>query len=171
MGTKIPSEFVPLDVNYAHDRAIRAAGPHAELLFIRGLAYARRTKQGGLLPDYDLPVFGVGIPALPKNAKALVREELWVEVDGGWLIRSFGKWNPIGERHDKQSQGGVRGNHIRHHTGPTGRPSDQCALCVPIGTESVTESLPRSLPVAEKKEREKRDSSSSSYVTRGAANG
>jgi hypothetical protein len=162
MGTKIPSEFVPLDVNYAHDRAIRAAGPLAELLFIRGMAYSRGKRTNGMLPDYDLPVFGVGIPALTKHAKALVREALWVEVDGGWAIRSWEKWNPDQERHEKQSEGGTRGNHTKWHTGPKGRFSDQCPLCVPIGTESVPDHQPRSLRIAEEKEKEKRDPSSSS---------
>jgi hypothetical protein len=173
--TKIPSAFVPLDVNYAHDRAIRSAGPMAELLFIRGMAYSRGKRTEGLLPDYDLPVFGVGIPALTKHAKALVREALWVETDGGWLIRSFGKWNPISEqqRHEKQSEGGVRGNHTKWHIGPKGKPSDQCALCVPIGTESVsdryTDTYPTSVPITEReREVEERDSSSSPYVTRGS---
>lgn len=161
MGAKIPSEFVPLDVLYPHDRAIRSAGHCAELLFIRGLAYARKNKTNGSIPDYDLAVVGVGIPAVARHAKSLVREELWTEVDGGWCIRSWEKWNPDQERREKQSVGGIRGNHTKWHTGPKGQVSEDCTYCFPISEGSVPESVPdhydRSLVIAEReREGEKR---------------
>lgn len=126
---KIPSEFVPLDVNMAHDGAIRAAGPMAELLFVRGLMYARRTKSLGRLPRYDLPVYGVGIPAVAKHAAALVREGLWVAEDDGWRIRSWDRWNPASSRkaQAKQSRGGSLGNHNRWHV--NGTPRAGCEFC------------------------------------------
>ena len=153
MGTKIPSEFVPLDVNYAHDRAIRVAGPLAEALFVRSIAYARKHRTNGLIPDYDLEVVGAGIPRLPKQADALVGVRLWLVTSGGWRVRSWTKWNPVSEedRKAKQSRGGTLGNHNRWHIG--GVHSDDCEFCGPIGTESVTdrltESVDRSLRIAE----------------------
>jgi len=145
MASKIPSEFVPLDVNYAHDRAIRQAGYQAELLFIRGLAYARKMFKvtGGLIPDYDLDIVAAGIPNAKKHASSLVRERLWITAKGGWHIRSFGKWNPEIDR-SAQSTGGTLGNHNRWHV--DGNWSPDCAFCggpplddLAIGTESVTD--------------------------------
>lgn len=174
--TRIPSEFVPLDVNYPHDRAIRQAGPMAELLFIRGMAYARRTKSEGVIPDYDLPVVGVGIPKVAQHANALVRVRLWVSIQGGWRIRSWGKWNPVSEdeRKAKQSRGGTLGNHNRWHV--DGVTSDDCEFCGAIATESLTDQSTESLSIAEveveveKRESEPKTSSSDvTYVPRGAS--
>lgn len=129
MASKIPSEFVPLDVNYAHDRSIRTAGPMAELLFIRSIAYSRRTRSFGHIPDYDLPVVGAGIPAPARHAAALSRSGLWVAEDGGWRIRSWEKWNPTATAQVKvrQSEGGALGNHNRWHTDGKGNPD--CLYC------------------------------------------
>jgi len=145
MAGKIPSAFVPLDVNYAHDRAIRQAGYQAELLFVRGLAYARKMFQvtGGLIPDYDLDIVAAGIPNAKKHAASLVRERLWIASKGGWHIRSFGKWNPEIDR-SAQRTGGALGNHNRWHS--DGNWSPDCEFCggtpiddLGIGSESVTD--------------------------------
>lgn len=127
---RIPGEFVPLDVNYSHDRAIRQAGYQAEMLFIRGLAYARKMfpVTHGLIPDYDLPSIAAGIPNPKKLAATLVRERLWITAKGGWHIRSFAKWNPEIDR-AKQSTGGALGNHNRWHT--DGKWSPDCTFCAP----------------------------------------
>lgn len=161
---RIPGEFVPLDVNYAHDRAIRQAGPHAELLFVRGVAYARKYKTDGLIPDYDLSVAGVGIPNVTRHAATLVRVGLWLAADDGWLIRSFPKWNPVSEaeRAGKQSKGGSLGNHNRWHT--NGRRSDDCTFCAPIGKRLGSDRSTDSLRIAEREgEREKRESDTSRH--------
>ena len=50
---KAPSVYVPLDVNYMRDPKIRRAGPDAELLYLRALAYARERAQGRPLDAKD----------------------------------------------------------------------------------------------------------------------
>lgn len=165
MTAKIPSQFVPLDVNYAHDRAIRSAGPLAELLFIRGMAYSRRTKTDGVIPDYDLDVVGVGIPQVKKHADALVKVHLWVTVPGGWRIRSWDKWNPVSEtqRKSAQARGGARGNHNRWHI--DGVVSEDCEFCIGEAiayrspSDSPSDHPTESLRIAEReREREERES-------------
>ena len=99
---KLPGLYVPLDVNYVSDEGIRRAGPDAELLFVRGLAYAKRTKSDGFLPDYDLPVIAVGLYGVEASIKALVSWELWEEEDDGWRIRSWDRWNPPGEEEERE---------------------------------------------------------------------
>jgi len=139
---RIPGEFVPLDVNYSHDRAIRQAGYQAEILFIRGLTYARKMYKvtNGLIPDYDLPSIAAGIPNYKKHAATLVQERLWMTAKGGWHIRSFAKWNPEIDR-AAQSTGGALGNHNRWHV--DGKWSPDCVFCGappddrdPIGSDS-----------------------------------
>lgn len=99
---KLPGLYVPLDVNYVSDEGIRRAGTDAELLFVRGLAYAKRTKSDGFLPDYDMPVIAVGLSEVEARIKALVAWELWDEEDDGWRIRSWDKWNPPGEEEERE---------------------------------------------------------------------
>jgi hypothetical protein len=144
--TRIPGEFVPLDVNAPHDRALRMAGPLAELLFYRGLMWSRKHKGGGFLADFNLAEIGAGIPSLKKYADALVRERLWLKVRGGWQIRSFPKWNPEPDL-AAQSTGGRIGNHNRWHT--EGRWSPDCEFCTapPLDLDGIgSASVPRSLP-------------------------
>ena len=95
---KLPGPYVPLDVHYARDEDIRRAGPDAELLFLRGLAYSKGHYKDGLIPDYDLPVVAAGLPRIPARVDALVREGLWQPVDGGWEIRGWPRWNETSEQ-------------------------------------------------------------------------
>ena len=143
MAEKIPGEFVPLDVNYSHDRSIRQAGAMAELLYIRGITYARRMYKitSGLIPDYDLATVAVGISNPKKHASALVREHLWISVKGGWRVRSFEKWNPEIDR-AAQSTGGALGNHNRWHA--DGKWSPDCAFCSgpPVDAPDLGEDSP-----------------------------
>lgn len=106
---KTPGLYVPLDVNYVSDEGIRRAGAAAELLYIRGLAYSKRTQSDGFLPDYDLAVISVGLPQVPEAVKALVERELWLAMDGGWQIRSWRRWNDMhGDAADKRKRAADR---------------------------------------------------------------
>ena len=128
---KAPSGFVPLSMNYMRDPAIRKAGPDAELLFIRSLAYCKSAQHDGEVPEYDLPVVGVGLKNLPQRVAALVREGLWLETDGGWLIKSWSKWNmtqsEIAEDRNRKREAAIRTNHDRWHT--DGKTDPHCPHC------------------------------------------
>ena len=115
---KTPSMYVPLDVNYVRDPRIRRAGPDAELLYIRALAYAKGGETNGFVHDYDLEVIAVGLPRVPARVAALVREKAWEERDGGWFICGWFNWNESVERlRDKRARqaiGAAKTNHKRH---------------------------------------------------------
>jgi hypothetical protein len=133
---RIPGRFVPLDVHYAADPAIRRVGYRAELIFVRALARCRAdATHDGVVREYDLPSLVQGIPQGAREVAALVREGLWVPCDGGWEIRSWAKWNP----RSAHSRGGAWGNHVRWHR--DGRTSPDCPFCreeaESIGTDSV----------------------------------
>ena len=119
MARRIPAIFVPLDVNLPHDDAIRAAGPWAELLYVRGLAYAKRCRPDGAIPKYDLAVVAIAIPGSAKShAAALVAAGLWVDKGDHWGIRSWLKWNLSIEEQaaDKERKrlGAILTNHKKH---------------------------------------------------------
>ncbi len=128
---KTPGLYVPLDVNYVSDEGIRRAGAAAELLFIRGLAYSKRTQSDGFLPDYDLPVISVGLPQVREAVAALVERELWLEVEGGWQIRSWRRWNEVhGDAAEKRKRAAERQRRSRE------RKAEQAAQQQSSATES-----------------------------------
>lgn len=144
MTRHTPGNFVPLDINYARDASIRRAGPHAELLFVRSLAYAKGARSKGKVPKYDLPVVAVGLPKVPASIKALVAERLWIEVEDGWVIRSWGRWNAADESLTSElSEAGTWGSHIRWHVN-AGVASPDCMHC----PSEVQHNPPNSPPIA-----------------------
>lgn len=144
MARLIPDEFVPLYVHYRRDRAIRKAGPDAELLFIRALAFARANRTGGMIEDFDLDEIGAGLNDPSASAAALVNVNLWLTSGTGWLIRSFEKWNPAGA-----SESGTFGNHKRWHL-DRGLVAPNCPHCPaepsPDDPPIVAPESPRSSP-------------------------
>lgn len=136
MMARIPGLFVPLDVNYPRDRAIRQAGPEAELVFIRALVFTKGSKTDGFLADFDLEAATVGIPPrwVNKGVTALVRVGLWTAAEDGWQVRSWAKWNStqeqIAEDQEAKREGGAKGNHKKWHV-DRGVVNPKCSLCVP----------------------------------------
>jgi hypothetical protein len=132
---KTPGLYVPLDVNYVADEGIRRAGAAAELLFIRGLAYSKRTQSDGFLPDYDLPVIAVGLPTVREAVAGLVERELWLEAEGGWQIRSWRRWNEVhGDTAEKRKRAAERQRRSRE------RKAEQAAQQQAVATDSDADS-------------------------------
>lgn len=130
MARKIPGEFVPLDLNMPRDAAIRRAGPDAELLYIRGLIYLKQSDADGFVPEFDLDVIAVGLKRARESVAALVREGLWLSHPGGWVCKSWLKWNlsqaEQAEKREKNRIGAIKSNHRQ------GRHEDSdpdCPLC------------------------------------------
>lgn len=138
--TKPPRFYVPLDVNFARDPHLRAAGPDAELLYLRGLAYAKGARTGGFIPTFDLEVVGVGLRNVRRSVARLEQAGtpgLWVPITGGWLIRGWDKWNPTTAAAEllvsRQSDHGRRGNHERWHV-QRGISDPACPLCLAMAS-------------------------------------
>lgn len=86
--------YAPLSAHYYKDDAIAEAGPMAELLYIRGLAFCADVLSDGLISDVQLSRFvGVGIPTPKKHAAALCEAGLWVREDSSYRVISWAKWN------------------------------------------------------------------------------
>lgn len=130
----IPGQFVPLDIHYLRDPRIRRAGPNAELLYIRSLVHAKGADTDGFVADFDLGIVAVGMRDSAHRVAALVREGLWIEVDGGWRIRSWAKWNKtkaqVRAEKEVQRDAAIKGNHERWHVG-SGKSDPRCPHCLP----------------------------------------
>ncbi len=127
---RTPSTYVPLDINYLRDPAIRKAGPDAELLYLRTLAFIKGAGTDGLLYEWDLSVVAVGLKLPEKRAAALVKNGLWEEVDDGWYVSAWTKWNmtqdEIQKDREAKRSGAIRTNHTRNHKDT---PDPSCPHC------------------------------------------
>lgn len=94
--------YAPLSAHYYKDDAIAAAGPMAELLYIRSLAFCADVLSDGFISDVQLTRFvGVGIPAAKKHAGRLVDVGLWERTEdglfgndgSGYQVVAWSKWN------------------------------------------------------------------------------
>lgn len=95
--------YAPLSATYYMDDAIAEAGEAAELLYLRGLAFAAgRMEAEGFISNTQLVRFvGVGMADAQNRAEALVEVGLWERVQGGYVIRSWLKWNKSAEEMDR----------------------------------------------------------------------
>lgn len=163
MARQTPGNYVPLDVNYARDIAVRKAGTNAELLYIRSLAYAKGARTSGFVSDFDLEVVAVGMRAVKAAAEKLCKVGLWVRVDDGWQIRSWERWNASDRI---VSAGGKLGNHKRWHV-ERGAADPDCEFCTdhpPIAPRSHPESPPNRGGESQGKGREGKKNTSSTDV-------
>lgn len=86
--------YVPLSASYYLDDAVMEAGERAELLFVRGLAFLAQADSDGFISNRQVSaVLGVGMRDTGARAARLVEVGLWERVDGGYVVRSWLKWN------------------------------------------------------------------------------
>lgn len=128
--------YVPLDVEYDSDDKLILAGPMAELLYVRGLVFAKRTMSNGDISAAQLTVVGRGIPSAAKHAAKLSEVGAWRVTATGWHIAAWLKRNKsvdtIASERDAKKAASVKANHERWHVGSDGKPSVTCPLCHPI---------------------------------------
>lgn len=106
--------WVKLSVDYLDDPKILRVGMDGELLFIRGLAYAKK-RNDGFIPEAVLPRIGFGfdLGQLTEIAARLESEGLWQAADNGWTITAWSVWQV-----DTSSERGGFANHKRWHKEP-----------------------------------------------------
>ena len=133
MAKQAPSVYVPLDVNYMRDPRIRRAGPEAELLYLRALAYAKGGETDGFVHDYDIDVIAIGLKNVTTRVARLVREKAWEEREGGWFITGWFNWNEsvaaLRDAKRRKVIGAAKTNHGKHtDDGVKFRPG--CLVCM-----------------------------------------
>lgn len=85
-------DFVKLSVRYRTDFQFTHTTAHAELLFIRGLAYCGLHNTAGAIPASALGEIGNGLPRPATLAEELVTGDYWETTPLGWCVRSWDKW-------------------------------------------------------------------------------
>jgi len=128
-----PSVYVPLDANYLRDPRIRRAGPDAELLYIRSLAYAKSGETDGIVYGFDLDAIAVGLNKVPQRVDALVREKAWEPREDDWFICGWFNWNEsvatLREQKRRKAVGAAKTNHKKHQE--NGHPFvGSCPMCL-----------------------------------------
>ncbi|MGW0805248.1 hypothetical protein [Nonomuraea sp. NPDC002799] len=96
--TRRVGPYAPLSATYYYDDDLALAGEAAELLFVRGLAFSAQVMNDGFISDIQLArQVGVGMADAEERAAALVEHDLWERVEGGYVVRSWLKWNKSAE--------------------------------------------------------------------------
>ena len=90
---KSKGAYVPLAAQYFMDDAILEAGPDAELLFIRILSFLAAVPSDGFITDRQVAIVSAGLRAPQRRIDSLLKVELIERVSGGFLVRSWLKWN------------------------------------------------------------------------------
>lgn len=91
---KSKGPYVPLAANYYMDDAILEAGPEAELLFVRILSFLASVPSDGFITDRQLRnIVGLGLRNVPRRIESLLGAGLLDAQSGGYLARSWQKWN------------------------------------------------------------------------------
>ncbi|MCR1785344.1 hypothetical protein KVF89_22580 [Nocardioides carbamazepini] len=83
-------DFIQVQTNYYLEAQLVAAGEKAEVLFLRAKAYCADVENDGFVPEGMLPRLTPSQPT--QRANALVRENLWANVEGG---RRFVVWDQL----------------------------------------------------------------------------
>lgn len=86
-------DFVKLSIRYRVDFAQAGISPHAELLFIRGLAHCGLVNSHGIVTPDDIPGLTVRLPR-PKAliAELVEAEGFWEPLPIGWRYAAWDKW-------------------------------------------------------------------------------
>lgn len=90
---KSKGAYAPLAAMYFMDDAILEAGTDAELLFVRCLSFLASVPSDGFITDRQLNIVGNGLRAMPRRVESLLRAGLIERVSGGFVVRSWLKWN------------------------------------------------------------------------------
>jgi hypothetical protein len=125
--------FVPLDVNYADDDKIIAAGPMGELLYVRSLAFVKRARTNGRFADSQLPIVAARIPRARHIAQHVIDLGLWERNGSGLYLSAWLKHNAaVADVAAAKADAGSRGAHVRWHL-ERRSPSPDCEHCIAEG--------------------------------------
>jgi hypothetical protein len=95
---KSKGAYVPLAAQYFMDDAILEAGPDAELLFVRCLSFLASVSSDGFVTERQMQtIVGLRLRNVAKRVASLQEVGLLEAVEGGFLVRSWTKWNKSAE--------------------------------------------------------------------------
>lgn len=137
--------WVKLSVDFFDDPKILEAGVEAELLFVRGLAWAKRDNSG-FVPRGALIRLGLGLRDSEAAVANLLKYDLWREVADGYEVLAWSSWQTDAEVVSRRAEAGSLGSHRRWHKEHF---VDGCSYCDDVKqSDSTCHNLP--LPEKEK---------------------
>ena len=98
---KSKGAYAPLAAQYYLDDAILEVGPDAELLYVRCLAFLASVSTDGFLTERQMKVVGIGLRSVPKRVELLLQVGLLEASPGGFVARSWLKWNKSAAQTDR----------------------------------------------------------------------
>lgn len=117
--------WVKLDDNFPDHPKVERAGYQAGWLYVCGLTYCSRFLTDGFIPADRLPRLS-SIPKPQQAANALVREGLWYEAPGGWVVHNYDRWQRTAEQVEaERTSAKVRANKRRGSPGVTSKFDNQ----------------------------------------------
>jgi hypothetical protein len=99
-------DYIRLWTTFYDDPELIAAGEAAEVLYVRAMAYAGRQETDGFIPK-EMPARLTPAKTQPRIT-ALVREGLWVQVEGGWRIVNWERRQTSKEELEASREGARR---------------------------------------------------------------
>lgn len=94
--------YAPLSAQYYLDDAILEAGPEAELLWVRILSFLASIPSDGFVTERQLKSVGLGLRSVPKRVRTLQEVGLLIAEPGGYVARSWLKWNKSVQEYNKE---------------------------------------------------------------------
>jgi len=94
--------YAPLSAQYYLDDAILEAGPDAELLWVRILSFLASIPSDGYVSERQLRSVGLGLRSVPVRVRKLQEVGLLIAEPGGFVARSWLKWNKSVQEYDKE---------------------------------------------------------------------
>jgi hypothetical protein len=85
--------YAPLSVNYYKDAAIVAAGPMAEVLYVRSLAFCAEVLSDGFIAREQVRFLTQGLRKPGTLRALLVHNRLWTETDEGYIVTRWLDYN------------------------------------------------------------------------------
>lgn len=86
--------YAKLSARYYFDDAILAAGEGAEVMWTRCLAFLSSSASDGFITEMQMKAaVGIGLRSVPKRVEKLIEVGLLERVEGGFVARSWLKWN------------------------------------------------------------------------------
>lgn len=126
------SLYAKLATNYQMDEKILAAGPMAELLWVRGLCWSKDHLRDGEVPRSALALVALGLADPGALAVRLVEVGLWEPCEGGWRVppEKWAAWQTtreqVEEMRRKRSEAGQKGAASRWHGTSDGTSHSSC---------------------------------------------
>jgi hypothetical protein len=91
---KSNGQYAKLSATYYFDDAILEAGEQAEVMWTRCLAFLSASSSDGFVTEMQMrAAVGIGLRSVPKRVEKLIEVGLLERVDGGFVARSWLKWN------------------------------------------------------------------------------